>query len=192
MRPPSTVLTRSALAAGFALGLTLAPAGHAQDSDQEAPAAVTEDVTDEFVAEAETATPEPAISSAERELLALNLYQEARSEGHEGMIAVGWVVLNRLPSTAFPDSITAVINEPTRRGCQWGWTCDGRSDAPTEADKWQLAQEVADLMLSDARPADPTGGAIAFHETFRRTPGWLRGGGSRTATIGNHHFYRLD
>jgi spore germination cell wall hydrolase CwlJ-like protein len=128
----------------------------------------------------------------ERELFALNLYHEARSEGRDGMIAVAWVVLNRIDSDAFPDSITAVINEPTGSACQWGWTCDGKSDTPTEAEKWEMAQEVTDVMFSDARPADPTGGAIAFHETFRPTPGWLESGATRTVTLQNHHFYRLN
>lgn len=194
MRPPFTRLpiTSSALAAGLALSLALAPAGHAQDSTEPAPAVVTEESPDQPGAEPTSVAAESTISAAERELFALNLYHEARSEGRDGMIAVGWVVLNRIPSADFPDSITAVINEPTRRGCQWGWTCDRRSDAPAELEKWQQAQEVADLMLSDARPADPTGGAVAFHETFRRTSGWLRRGGTRTVTIGNHHFYRLN
>lgn len=176
MRHLSTKLAASTMALGLAGGLALAPTADAQDS---APASAPEAVA-------------PAYSAAERELFALNLYHEARSEGRDGMIAVGWVVLNRIPSEAFPDSITAVINEPTGRACQWGWTCDGRSDTPTEMEKWQLAQEVADLMLSDARPADPTGGAIAFHESFRSTPGWLSRGATRSATLGNHHFYRLD
>lgn len=167
MRPLSTKLALSAMALGLTVALALAPTVDAQEST-------------------------PTYSAAERELFALNLYHEARSEGRDGMIAVAWVVLNRIPSNAFPDSITAIINEPTGRSCQWGWTCDGRSDTPTEAEKWQLAQEVADLMLSDARPADPTGGAIAFHETFRNTPGWLSQGATRSATLGNHHFYRLE
>ncbi len=180
MRPVSCKSGGSALVAGLVLGLALA--GHAQEATAPpAPAAV-----------APTATAAPATGAAERELFALNLYHEARSEGRDGMIAVAWVVLNRIQSDAFPDSVTAVINEPTRRGCQWGWTCDGRSDTPSEMDKWQMAQEVADLMLSEARPADPTGGAVVFHETFRRTPGWLRRGATRTVTLGNHHFYRLN
>ncbi len=135
------------------------------------------------------AAPAAGASSAERELFALNLYHEARSEGRDGMVAVGWVVLNRIDDPDFPDTITAVINQPTRRNCQWGWTCDGRSDTPTEIEKWELAQEVTNAMLDGARPADPTNGAVFFHETFRQTPGWLRVGATRTATIGNHHFY---
>ena len=130
--------------------------------------------------------------AAERELFALNLYHEARSEGRDGMVAVAWVVLNRVADPDFPDTITTVINQPTRRSCQWGWICDGRSDAPTEMDKWELAQDVSEAMLNGAPPADPTGGAVFFHETFRQTPGWLASGATRTATIGEHHFYAIN
>lgn len=196
MRPCSIKRSRSVLAVGFAVGLMMSSAANAQESAPEAaPGTAAEAAIDtavEAATEPASEAPAPANSAAERELFALNLYHEARSEGRDGMIAVGWVVLNRIPSDAFPDSITAVINEPTRRGCQWGWTCDRRPDTPTEMEKWVLAQEVADLLLSEARPADPTGGAVAFHETFRRTPGWLRRGGTRTVTLGNHHFYRLN
>jgi spore germination cell wall hydrolase CwlJ-like protein len=140
-------------------------------------------------ADVSSATATADLSTAERELFALNLYHEARSEGRDGMIAVGWVVLNRIDDPEFPDTITGVINQPTRRGCQWGWTCDGRSDRPEEEDKWVLAQEVRDVMLSNAPPTDPTGGAVFFHETFRQTPAYLRSGGTRSVTLGNHHFY---
>ncbi len=172
MRQLSTLLAGLAIAAGAATALAPLTALKAQ--------------------EAASAGAGPAVSAAERELFALNLYHEARSEGRDGMVAVAWVVLNRVDSDAFPDSITAVINEPTGRACQWGWTCDGKSDTPTEMEQWEMAQEVADMMLGDARPADPTGGAIAFHETFRPTPGWLERGATRTVTLQNHHFYRLN
>jgi|GEM_PF-1695025 len=185
MRPTKTLLTGIVMAVGSVIVLLPPTENRAQEATAETSAAET-------AAEPVASDSRPAISAAERELFALNLYHEARSEGRDGMIAVGWVVFNRIDSDVFPDSITAVINEPTRRGCQWGWTCDGRSDTPTETDKWELAQEVADLLLSDARPADPTGGAVAFHETFRRTPGWLQRGATRTVTLQNHHFYRLN
>jgi N-acetylmuramoyl-L-alanine amidase len=196
MRPYPIKSSGSVLAVGFAVGLLVSSAANAQESAPETAPDTAAETAPDTAAEAAPDTaaeaPAPAHGAAERELFALNLYHEARSEGRDGMIAVGWVVLNRIPSDAFPDSITAVINEPTRRGCQWGWTCDGRPDTPTEMEKWELAQEVTDLLLSEARPADPTGGAVAFHETFRRTPGWLRRGGTRTVTLGNHHFYRLN
>lgn len=173
MRLSHTLLAGLAIALGGAAALAPSSAPHAQEATADSTASA-------------------GVSAAERELFALNLYFEARSEGRDGMVAVGWVVFNRVESEAFPDSITAVINEPTRNSCQWGWMCDGKSDTPREADNWALAQEVADLLLSDERPADPTGGAIAFHETFRDTPGWLRRGATRTVTLDNHHFYRLN
>lgn len=183
MRLALTLLAGFAVAAGAAFTLLPPSAVHAQEGTE---AAAADAAADAAAADA------PTVSAAERELFALNLYHEARSEGRDGMIAVGWVVFNRIESDAFPDSITMVINEPTRRGCQWGWTCDGRSDAPAEMEMWQLAQEVADLLLSEARPADPTGGAVAFYETFRATPVWLRQGATRTLTLKDHHFYRLN
>ena len=173
MRPLSIRLAGVALAAIIVLPAT-APAAFAQ-------ATTTTESSSAIEADA-----------AERELFALNLYHEARSEGRDGMVAVAWVVLNRVADPDFPDTITAVINQPTRRSCQWGWTCDGRSNSPTEMDKWELAQDVSDAMLSGARPADPTGGAVFFHETFRQTPGWLSNGATRTATIGEHHFYATN
>lgn len=181
-----------AMAAGVAV--TAGP-GHAQEAAEEPPVVPAADDATAAAASAAveaTAAATPALSAAERELFALNLYHEARSEGRDGMIGVAWVVLNRIESDVFPDNITAVINEPTRRGCQWGWTCDGRPDTPTEMDKWDLSLEVTDLMFGEARPADPTGGAVSFHETFRRTPGWLQRGATRTLTLKNHHFYRLN
>ncbi len=192
MRPSSIDLGLPALTVALLAGLVLTPPANAQDGAPAPDTAVPDTAVPDTGPVVASDAAGAAYSVAERELFALNLYHEARSEGRDGMIAVGWVVLNRVDSEAFPDSITAVINEPTGGACQWGWTCDGQADTPTEMDKWQLAQEVAALMLSDARPADPTGGAIAFHETFRQTPGWLRNGATRTVTLGDHHFYRLN
>lgn len=140
-------------------------------------------------AAADVSSETPAVSAEERRLFALNLYHEARSQGRDGMIAVGWVVFNRIADPEYPDSISAVINQRRGRNCEWGWTCDGRSDEPREADMWTLAQDVADVMLGATRPADPTQGALWFHETFRRQPGWMRNQVRRTVTLQDHHYY---
>lgn len=168
---PRTTLLFFALAMLAAGGLAAPPHAMAQTTD--APAA-------------ETA---PAMSADERELFALNIYHEARSEGRDGMIAVGWVVLNRIADPIYPDSVTGVINQRRGGSCEWGWTCDGRSDQPTEDDMWALAQEVTAQMAGPDRPADPTAGALWFHETFRAQPGWMGSQVRRTTTLGNHHFY---
>lgn len=64
------------------------------------------------------ATPAAAIpstsqfSSNDKTLLARAVYSEARGEPYEGQVAVAAVILNRLRSPLFPNSISGVIFEP--------------------------------------------------------------------------------
>ena len=91
-------------------------------------------------AESPTVTPSRMISiskqialSDEITCLAQNIYFEARSEPVAGMLAVGHVVLNRVASDRFPDTVCKVIRqggERRRHRCQFSWWCDGRSDKP--------------------------------------------------------------
>lgn len=50
-------------------------------------------------------------SAAERKLLAAIIYCEAGSEPYAGQLAVGSVVMNRVYSSSFPNTITAVISQ---------------------------------------------------------------------------------
>ncbi|HEX7034620.1 MAG TPA: cell wall hydrolase [Pseudomonadales bacterium] len=127
-------------------------------------------------------------SEAELDCLAHTLYWEAKSEGREGMVAVGWVVLNRQQSPEFPDGLCEVVYQGGETPpCQFSWWCDGKSDRPREADNWALAREVAARLL-DEPPPDPTDGALFFHRSGIETP-W-RIPRTRTARIGGHVFYR--
>lgn len=122
----------------------------------------------------------------EQRCLALNLYWEARGEGRDGMIAVGWVVLNRVRSAAFPSTPCEVVYQGGEQPpCEFSWWCDGRSDRPRDLRSWTRALIAAADLLTNP-PPDPTGGALFFHNTSVRTP-WQR---TRTARIGRHVFYR--
>jgi N-acetylmuramoyl-L-alanine amidase len=121
--------------------------------------------------------------------LALNLYWEARSEGKAGMVAVAWVVLNRVRDPRFPDTVCAVVQEGGETPpCKFSWWCDGESDRPREAGAWTLAQQIARDMLADP-PPDPTQGAVWFHLDAIQTPPWLNSR-KRTLHLGSHYFYR--
>jgi N-acetylmuramoyl-L-alanine amidase len=121
-------------------------------------------------------------------LMALNLYHEAGAEGRRGMVAVGWVVLNRLKDPAFPKSVIDVITHGgAAPPCQWGWFCDGRPDTPRNVRLWRLAQQIARELLSDP-PPDPTNGALWFQETFRDRQPWMRRA-QLTARLGGHDFF---
>ena len=93
-------------------------------------------------------------------VLALNMYHEAKGEGRQGMLAVGWVVLNRLADAAFPKTIEDIVYQ----GCQWGWTCDDRPDAPQPDGAWHQSLQLARHLLT-LPPADPTRGAFGFTRT---------------------------
>ncbi len=121
--------------------------------------------------------------------LAEALYFEARGESVEGLFAVGEVILNRVDSGRFPNSVCGVINQGTGRlyACQFTYTCDGSSDAIHEQEAWIRMGKVARLLI-DGAPRTLTNGATHYH-TRAVNPSWARVF-PRTVTIGAHHFYR--
>ncbi|MEJ6397852.1 cell wall hydrolase [Yoonia sp. 208BN28-4] len=126
---------------------------------------------------------------AQWECLSEALYHEARGETVRGLFAVGEVILNRVDSSAYPDSACGVINQGTGRrfACQFTYTCDGRSDRINEIGAYNRIGKVARLLL-DGAPRALTEGATHYH-TRAVSPSWARRF-PRTATIGSHHFYR--
>ena len=132
----------------------------------------------------------PAASGgSEFECLAEALYFEARGESVRGMFAVAEVILNRVDSGLYPDSVCGVVNQGTGRpyACQFTYTCDSHSDVIRERGAYERVAKVARLML-DGADRVLTDGATHYHTTAVR-PSWA----SRfpqTARIGSHLFYR--
>lgn len=121
--------------------------------------------------------------------LAQALYFEARGESIKGQVAVAEVILNRVDSNAFPDTLCAVINQGTGRkfACQFTYTCDGLAEHIGNPKAYRRVGKVARLMM-DGAPRELTAGATFYH-TKAVKPKWSRKF-HRTATIGVHHFYR--
>jgi len=118
------------------------------------------------------------------------LYFEARGESVKGQFAVAEVILNRVDSVDFPNSICGVINQGTGRKyqCQFTYTCDGRPEHVAEPRAWRQVGKVARLMIDGGRRA-LTDDATHYHAK-RVSPSWAKHF-PRTATIGVHHFYRM-
>jgi len=144
----------------------------------------------------ETALPvQPVFSLSAVELgdeatcLAQNIYFEARSEPVAGMLAVGHVVLNRVGSERFPDTICGVVrqggNQRLHR-CQFSWWCDGRSDKPYDQVAWNAARMMA-WFIYNGHTEDPTGGALWSHADYV-SPSW-REAFVAGPQIGRHIFY---
>ena len=111
------------------------------------------------------------------------IYFEAGGIGKGGGRAVAEVILNRVESPKFPDSICGVISDR----CQFSYRCDGRPETFAEPRKLAMAEKVAREVLTN--PGEElTNGALFFHAASM-PPGWfntLR----RTASVGGNIFYK--
>ena len=121
--------------------------------------------------------------------LAEALYFEARGESVRGQFAVAEVIMNRVDSSAFPDTVCDVIHQGTGRKfqCQFTYTCDGREEHIANPAAFDQVRKVARLTVQGT-PRRLTDGATYYH-TRAVNPRWARVY-ARTTTIGVHHFYR--
>ena len=109
-------------------------------------------------------------------LLAQCIYSESRGEPYKGQVAVGAVVLNRVKSSAFPNSISGVIYQ---------------KGAFSAVDDGQINLTPNDSALKAAKDAmngwDPTGGCLYYYNPAKTSNRWIR---SRPVVvrIGNHVF----
>lgn len=117
-------------------------------------------------------------STSDLQLMARAINGEARGEPYEGQVAVGAVILNRVKSSQFPNTIAGVIYE---KGA-FTAVSDGQIN---------VAIKEGSTVLKAARDAmngwDPTGGAIYYFNPSTATSKWIW---SRPLikTIGKHRF----
>ncbi len=126
---------------------------------------------------------------AQWQCLAEALYFEARSESVQGQRAVAEVILNRVDSRKFPNTVCDVVHQGAHRkhACQFSYNCDGLPEHIAEPKAYARAKAIAlDMVGEGAR--DLTSGATHYH-TSAVSPGWSRRL-SKTTKIGTHIFYR--
>lgn len=155
----------------------------------------------EIVIEVSTPVKQQVIDYDQLECLAKNIYFEARGESLEGQIAVSQVVMNRVQSKHFPNTICEVVYQgqlstwylevkgievPVRNRCQFSWWCDGRSDNPKDMTAWGEALTVAAGVIRNEYN-DYTNGAMWYHANYVK-PDW-RHQFTHVTDIGNHKFY---
>ncbi len=123
------------------------------------------------------------------ECLSEALYFEARGESVSGIFAVAEVIMNRVDSARYPDTVCEVVNQGTGRkyACQFSYTCDGIAEVINEPRAYSRVGKVARLLL-DGAPRQLTQGATHYHTTAVN-PNWASVF-PKTAAIGAHYFYR--
>lgn len=116
------------------------------------------------------------ISNSDLYLLSCCVYGEARGESYTGKVAVAAVVLNRVRSSSFPNSISGVIYQ------QGAFTCvsDGQINLGTNDECTRAAQDALNGW-------DPTGGAIYYFNPATATSKWIWSR-PQLITIGKHIF----
>lgn len=109
-------------------------------------------------------------------LLAKCIYAEARGESYTGQVAVGAVILNRVKSSAFPNTVAGVIYQ---------------QNAFTSVTDGQIKLEPDKTALNAASDAlngwDPTYGCLYYYNPAVATSSWIFGRKTVT-TIGKHVF----
>ena len=115
-------------------------------------------------------------ASGDTYLLAKCVYGEARGESYKGQAAVAAVILNRVKSSSFPNTIAGVIYQP------------GAFDVVSDGQINLSPNETAIKVAKDAMNGyDPTGGCLYYYNPAKTTNKWIR---SRPiiVTIGQHVF----
>lgn len=129
--------------------------------------------------------------SRQEACLATAIYHEARGETLKGQFAVAEVILNRVASRKFPNSICGVVFQGVKTGqyggCQFSFACDGKPDELRNRRAADLARRIAQVM-ADGGHRGLTDGALYFHTTGVN-PSWSRRF-TQTTQIGAHLFYR--
>lgn len=115
-------------------------------------------------------------STANLNLLSHVVYAESRGEVYEGQVAIAAVVLNRVKSSSFPNTVSGVVYQPGAFTC----VSDGQINLTPDSTAKKAAQDALNGW-------DPSYGSIYYFNPNTATSAWMW---SRpyVITIGSHRF----
>ncbi len=147
---------------------------------------------------AQSNSPHWSAAPSEKELrcLAEAMYFEARGEPLRGQLAVGRVIMNRVSSNAYPNTICEVVyqNDHLHNRCQFSFACDGKAKVVSEHKVWEKIQGYAAWLLANGaqpRKQDQIVASLGFATHFHAdyvNPHWAKHF-TLTVRIGRHIFY---
>lgn len=116
------------------------------------------------------------LSENDLRIMANAVYGESRGEPFEGQVAVAAVILNRVKSPSFPNTVSGVIFQP------------GAFTAVADGQIWLEPNETARKAVQQALNGwDPTGGCIYYFNPRTATSKWIWSR-PQVKTIGEHIF----
>ena len=138
-----------------------------------------------FAVEAEEDLKRPRLKTKEYNLLLRIVEAEAGGEDTTGKMLVANVIMNRVKSGRFPDTITEVVYQKNSNGkAQFSPTVDGRLDSVT------VSQATVDAVERVLSGEDSSNGALYFR-SVRSTGTWHDSSLRRVLEHGNHIFYAI-
>ncbi|WP_338551448.1 cell wall hydrolase [Paenibacillus sp. KS-LC4] len=117
-----------------------------------------------------------SVSEHELNLLARIIFAESRGEPFKGQVAVGAVVMNRLASSQFPDTLQGIIEQPGA----FTAVDDGQYQLKPDSIAYKAAVEAV-------AGNDPTFGALYYFNPKTATSSWIWTR-KQIVQIGNHIF----
>ncbi|KQX69132.1 MULTISPECIES: spore cortex-lytic enzyme [unclassified Paenibacillus] len=116
------------------------------------------------------------LSEQDINLMANAVHGEARGEPYIGQVAVAAVILNRVKSASFPNTVSGVIFQP------------GAFTAVADGQIWLTPNESTKKAVKDALNGwDPTGGCIYYFNPVTATSKWIWSR-PQVKNIGKHIF----
>lgn len=119
-----------------------------------------------------------SLSDNEKDVLARTIRAESESEPYSGKVAVGTVVLNRVLSDQFPDTVQSVVYQ---KG-QFDVVSNGAINKPADSDSKRAAVDAISFVNSGQSK-----GALFFYNPRTSSSHWLDSK-STVTVIGNHVF----
>ena len=111
-------------------------------------------------------------------LLAKAIYAEGRGEPYVGQVAIGAVIMNRIRSASFPNTVSGVVYQ---------------KGAFTAVDDGQINLTPNETAMKAARDAingwDPTGGALYYYNPAVATSSWIFD--RQTVTVIGKHVFAI-
>ncbi|MDW7675021.1 MAG: spore cortex-lytic enzyme [Bacillota bacterium] len=118
------------------------------------------------------------INESELLVLAKIIHSEARGEPFEGQVAVGAVVVNRINSPSFPNTVSGVVFEPLA----FTAVADGQYYLDPNEEAFRAARDAL-------KGIDPSNGALYYYNPAKVTSNWIWSRPVITR-IGKHTFAR--
>tara|TARA_R110002153_G_C12973749_1_gene461667 strand:+ start:45 stop:473 length:429 start_codon:yes stop_codon:yes gene_type:complete len=117
--------------------------------------------------------------------LSLTIYFESRNQPYLGQIAVAEVVLNRVESPKFPNTVCEVVKQNKQFSFFW----DGVSDKPKEKKAWERSLNISKFMLENFYNINVVGKKATHYHSNTVNPYWANRM-EKIKTIDKHIFYK--